>query len=293
METVSAAVLTLIAGTFIVLALRRYSPTLVLAISNVIIFTVIEIGYGKVNLTLSELGLRPSYLFAGKEPWTLITSMFLHADLYHLIFNLLFLIAIGLPLESRIGKWRFMAVYLLGGIAGSMLFAVVEWSASQNVILIGASGAISALLGAMLALYPREKIMFFLGPLLTNRFSVWVPIVVWFLLQLIFYSFDNSPVAYAAHIGGFAAGIGIASVLRPRSRTADGQPGTVDISPLKALCATSALAEMYRYAENAKDDETRDIWTDRILEFIICPVCGSAIKRRRKGFECTNGHEIK
>ena len=291
METVSWIAVAVIVIALVLLASKRYSPTMVLVISNVMIFAVMEIGYyGTYNWTLFELGLKSSYLFAGEEPWALVTSMFLHADFFHLIFNMLFLIAIGIPLEARIGRRRFIAVYFLGGIAGSIVFSIAEWNSAQFMILIGASGAISALLGAMLMLYPKDKITFFLGPLLTNRFSVWVPILVWFVLQVILFSFDDSPVAYTAHIGGFAAGMGIAWAVRPRAGKA--YVPAYDISALRPLCTTHSQKEMYGYAENARDDETRKIWVERILADVRCPVCGAAIKAKRKGFECGNNHVI-
>ena len=295
METISLMVITFIVSTFIVLAVRKHSPTMVLAMSLAIVFIMTEFGNinSVVNRTLYELGLSTSDLFAGKELWTLVTSMFLHADFFHLIFNIIFLIAIGLPLESRIGKRRFLTVYFLGGISGSIIFAALEWNMSVNVILIGASGAISALLGAMLMLYPKDKITFFLGPIITNKFSIWLPILVWFLLQLLLFSFDDSPVAYSAHIGGFAAGAATARFVRPNKVSENRQSNESDISPLKALCTTSSLREMYGYAESARDPETRMIWTERLLMDVRCPVCGAGIKMKRSGFECLNSHEIK
>ncbi|MCL2785669.1 MAG: rhomboid family intramembrane serine protease [Methanomassiliicoccaceae archaeon] len=290
MEAASWAVIAIVAVTLIVMTGRRYNATMVLAMSNIVIFAVIEIAYrGTFNVTLLELGLK--FSMVTQEPWTLITSMFIHADFFHLIFNMLFLIAIGIPLESRIGKRRFLTVYIAGGIIGSLVFAFAEWGTSLSVVLVGASGAISALMGAMIMLYPREKIMFFLGPLLTNRFSVYVPILVWFGLQFFLFMFDSSPVAYAAHIGGFAGGAVIAWVIRPSNPASPRKGRMRDISPLKELCTTSALREMYGYAESASDDETRTIWTERILRDVKCPLCGSPIRMRRNGFKCREGHE--
>ena len=290
METISLAVLTFIAATFAVLTVRRHSPTTVLAMSVSIIFLMTWIGDQGSDRTLYELGLNTSRLFAGEELWTLVTSMFLHADFFHLIFNMLFLIAIGIPLESRVGRWRFLTIYFAGGISGSLIFAALEWSTDHAIILVGASGAISALLGAMLMLYPKDKITFFLGPFITNRFSVWVPIFVWFLLQLLLFSFDGSPVAYAAHIGGFAAGAAIAWAVRPKNLPERAQAGMHDISSLRPLCTTPALREMYEYAANARDGETGRIWVERILADVRCPVCGAEIRVKGKGFECRDGH---
>ncbi|MCL2142996.1 MAG: rhomboid family intramembrane serine protease [Methanomassiliicoccaceae archaeon] len=291
METVSYIVIAIIAVTLAVLATRKYSPTMVLAISNVIVYAVGIIGTAGPNgALLYELSFRSDLSDIASEPWTLITSMFVHADLLHLIFNMVFLLAIGLPLESRIGKGRFAIVYLIGGIAGTMVFSLASLL-SPAVRLVGASGAISALMGAMLILYPRERIMFFLGPLLTNQFTVRTMMLVWFAMQLLLLAFDDPEVAYSAHLGGFVAGMGIAWAIRPKSVSGDGRRMR-DISPLRPLCTTSSLNEMYDYAANAKDIETREIWTDRMLMDVKCPACGSPIKRKGKGFVCTDGHDI-
>jgi len=288
MEPVSWIVIAVTVIAILLMIPRKTNATMILAISNIVIFAIIELGYyGAYNETLVELGLK-SHLTV-QEPWTLITSMFLHASFVHLIFNMLFLIAIGIPLESRLGKTRFMMIYILGGIVGSIVFVLVEWSATVNVILVGASGAISSLMGAMIMLYPRERIMFFLGPLLTDRFSVYIPILIWFVLQMMLFFFDDSPVAYAAHLGGFMAGAGIAWIIRPNNTS---KRLRVHCESLKELCTTPALKEMYMYAESARDDETRKIWVQRILKDVRCPICGSELKKKGKGFECGNGHTI-
>ncbi|MDR0791124.1 MAG: rhomboid family intramembrane serine protease, partial [Methanomassiliicoccaceae archaeon] len=172
MEMTSWAVIAIIAFTFVMLAWRRTSPTAVLLVSNTAIFAITLMAFnGFYNITLIELGFKTPLFFRGEELWTLITSMFLHADFMHLIFNMFFLILIGFPLESRMGRWRFIAVYLIGGVIGNIVFAVTEWDANIFLLLVGSSGAISALLGAMIMLYPKDKILFPLGPILTNQFS--------------------------------------------------------------------------------------------------------------------------
>jgi hypothetical protein len=143
----------------------------------------------------------------------------------------------------------------------------------------------------MIMLYPREKIMFFLGPILTNRFPVWVPILIWFTIQLIMFPIDNTPIAYAAHLGGFTAGAGIAWAIRPM-RTETKVFKRTDIEALKALCVTSSLKEMYDYALNARDVETMMIWIENILKNVNCPVCGSQIRMKGGNFECTDGHRV-
>jgi len=291
METVSYVVIVVIAVTLILLALRKHSPTVILAASNMVIFMIMmTLGPLDRFIVTLELGFKSSMFFDGEDVWTIVTSMFLHANFMHLIGNMLFLVAIGLPLESRMGKERFIAIYLLGGMAGSLLFGFTEWDSHIMYVAVGASGAISALMGAMIMLYPKEKIMFFLGPLLTNRFSVWVPILVWFAMQLFLFPLDPSPVAYAAHLGGFAAGAGIAWVIRPKG--AMKEEHTLDISPLKQLCTSASLKEMYDYADKETNNEMKMMWIENILKNVKCPECGSNIITTRKGFRCENDHGI-
>jgi len=290
METVSWIAIAVIAATLMILFLRKYSPTMVLMASNAVIFSICI--FGNYDTLLFELSFKSEFSMFASEPWTIVTSMFMHADIMHLAFNMIFLFAIGMPLEQRIGKTRFIAIYLVGGMIGSLIFMIMELDPYIIVMLVGASGAISALMGAMLMLYPRDRITFFLGPVITNQFTVRTMILVWFALQLFLLAFDSSSaVAYTAHLGGFAAGAGIAWMIRPQSGP-DRPMKAQDISALKKLCTTPSLREMYNYAGSARDIETRNIWTERLLAEVRCPVCGSPIKKKRNGFECTEGHEI-
>ncbi|MCL2711998.1 MAG: rhomboid family intramembrane serine protease [Methanomassiliicoccaceae archaeon] len=292
MDVVSWIAIMIIVVTIAVLSTRRFSPTVVLIISNMVVAATIMIGsYDSFDMIIKfELGFKTILFHEGKELWTLITSLFVHGDLWHLMFNMIFLLAIGIPLESRIGRGRFVIIYFIGGIVGNITFAIAEWNA-MPVFLIGSSGAISALLGAMIMLYPKEKILFFFGPILTNRFPVWAPILVWFAIQLIMMPFDT-PVAYSAHLGGFAAGAGIAWMIRPKDAYIREERIVLNISPLEALCTSSSLKEMYDYAVNARENETAMMWVESILKGIRCPSCGSQIIIKGKGFECVNGHKI-
>ena len=289
MEAISLVAIALIAITFAIIAITKISPTFVLVTSNVAVFVITAFWYGDmINPATYDLCFSGSSFF--EEPWRIITSMFMHSGIEHLLFNMIFLVVIGIPLETRMGRWRFVSVYVTGGMIGSAVFAIVDGS---SLLAVGASGAISALMGAMIMLYPREKIMFFLGPILTNRFKVWVPILVWFGMQLFLFVFDSgSLTAYSAHLGGFAGGAAVAWMIRPRGFGQRGSLKKHDISALKQLCVTAALKERYEYAENARDDETRKMWIESILGIVRCPECGSEIKAKGKGFRCANGHEL-
>jgi len=140
----------------------------------------------------------------------LASALFLHADWIHLIGNLVFLLIFGLPAERVMGGWRFLVLFLLGGAVAN-LAAVLAIGAPDRVI-IGASGAVSAVIGAYLALFPGARLGVVLPLGLFLEF-VRVPasllIGLWALLQLVFdYSGQAfGAVAWPAHIAGFLFGV--------------------------------------------------------------------------------------
>jgi membrane associated rhomboid family serine protease len=147
----------------------------------------------------------------------LFSALFLHADWIHLIGNLVFLLIFGLPAERIMGGWRFLLLFLVGG-AVSNLAAVLAIDAPGGVI-IGASGAVSAVIGAYLALFPgaRLGVVLPLGLFLQFvRTPAPLLIGIWALLQVVFAYIGPAfgAVAWAAHIAGFAFGVAFALVVR-------------------------------------------------------------------------------
>ena len=147
----------------------------------------------------------------------LFTALFLHADWAHLLGNLVFLLIFGLPAERVMGGWRFLVLFLFGGAVAN-LAAVLAIGAPDRVI-IGASGAVSAVIGAYLALFPGARLGVVLPLGLFLEF-VRVPasllIGLWALLQVVFaYSGPAfGAVAWPAHIAGFLFGIAFALLTR-------------------------------------------------------------------------------
>ena len=147
----------------------------------------------------------------------LFTALFLHADWAHLLGNLVFLLIFGLPAERTMGPWRFLILFLLGG-AFSHLAAVLAIGAPDRVI-IGASGAVSAVIGAYLALFPQAKlgVVVPLGLFLEFvKAPASLLIGIWALLQVIFAYIGPAfgAVAWSAHIAGFLFGVVFALFVR-------------------------------------------------------------------------------
>ena len=149
--------------------------------------------------------------WANPEVWLrLFTALFLHADWAHLLGNLVFLLIFGLPAERVMGPWRLLALFFLGG-AFANLFALLVIGAPDRLI-IGASGAVSAVIGAYLALFPQARlgVVVPLGLFLEFvREPASLLIGVWAALQIVFAYIGPAfgAVAWAAHAAGFLFGI--------------------------------------------------------------------------------------
>lgn len=142
---------------------------------------------------------------------TLLTAMFLHGSLQHLAFNLLFLWIFGAAVEDRLGPGPFLALYLLGGLVGNL--AYVAANAGSAAPAIGASGAISAAMGAFLVHGARRRILSLVLPLpfLVVALPAWAFLAPYLASQ--FATPDDARVAWEAHAGGMVTGIVLGAVL--------------------------------------------------------------------------------
>jgi membrane associated rhomboid family serine protease len=152
---------------------------------------------------------------------TLLTSMFMHGGIAHLLGNMLFLWIFGDNIEDAIGRIRYFIFYIVCGVLASLahVFTVIalDGAGSDSAMIpsLGASGAISGVLGGYLLLFPRKRVLVLLFRVLT-WVPAWVAIGIWFLFQLInglgFLGGEQSGIAYGAHIGGFVAGLALIKI---------------------------------------------------------------------------------
>ena len=171
---------------------------------------------GVIPASLLQGALLPQELRWVSPEITIVTSMFLHGGFMHLIGNMLYLWVFGDNIEDILGKPVFIFFYLLCGLVAALSQAIPD--PSSTIPMIGASGAISGILGAYMAFFPKRSIRvaiplgFFLQVL---RLPAFVVLIFWFVLQLINSSISGSDggVAFGAHIGGFIAGAILAPVL--------------------------------------------------------------------------------
>jgi len=175
---------------------------------------------GTIPAVLLETRVLPPELAIVPAWTTVITSLFLHGGWMHLIGNMLYLWIFGNNVEDAMGHGRFLLFYLLGGVLAALAHALPN--ADSVVPMIGASGAISAVLGAYLLLYPRARVLVVIPlgfiPFTTRLPAAWV-LAFWFVLQLLSSAVASSArggVAWGAHVGGFIAGMALIPLFRRR-----------------------------------------------------------------------------
>lgn len=206
--------------------IRFQFVTLAIIVGNVVIFLMT--GAFQSDLFLANVatsfGVVPSDITLGvpqspiPEPLTFVTYMFLHAGWIHLISNMLFLWVFADNVEDAFGYFAFTLFYLLCGMAGALVHVMM--TPDSPAPLIGASGAVSGIIGAYVLLYPKARIWILLFYRIPLRISaIWV-LGGWFLLQVFSVltagTDSDVQVAWWAHIGGFIAGLVITLVLRSR-----------------------------------------------------------------------------
>ena len=198
--------------------LRDDNPRIMIPVANYLIIgvTFLVFLYGKtlsgsaVDSFYKTFGAVPAKIVAGHHIHGLVTSIFLHVESgwRYIFFNMLWLYIFGDNIEGVMGHLRYLAFYLVSGIIASTTH--VFFFHDSTAALIGASGAVSGVVGAYFIKYPRAKISFF-GPLIPLRAPAIIFLLLWLLLQTLgvirsLSSEEAREVSYAAHVGGFIAG---------------------------------------------------------------------------------------
>lgn len=192
-------------------------------VANIIIFTVYWLSSQNIfwssqfaNEIEQRFVMIPEQIIHGQQLYTLFTSMFMHAGWLHLLGNMLFLYVFGDNIEDAFGHVGYLVFYIISGLVATLAYIVsillVPAIGDLAAGLVGASGAISGVLGAYIVLYPKARII-----ALVFYVILPVPAIVflgfWFIMQWFYGFFDMSGgVAYWAHIGGFIAGMILALV---------------------------------------------------------------------------------
>lgn len=263
-------------------------PVLIMANLLVFMLTIVSPWNAGAYQVQIDLGFRPLYLETGENIYTVFTQMFIHGDIIHIIFNMLFLYLIGVQLEDRIGKNRFAAIYFLAGIIGVVAESALLWG--STILIIGASGAISGAMGAMLLLYPRDRIPFFLGPIFLPNIPVWIGVGSWFAIQIFYFAINPvGPVAYMAHIAGFMTGVVIGLSFMYQK----GAEKEVDHSAdeLDSMASTPELREALDKIRGEENEDIRRVWLEYFAERAVCPRCGQRPRLEGNKIRCECGFQ--
>jgi membrane associated rhomboid family serine protease len=189
-----------------------------LVLANALAF-LLELALG-LEAVVQAYGFVPALFFQDPlgQGYRLFTSMFLHGGFFHILSNMWFLWVFGDNVEDRMGHGRFLLFYLLGGVAAALAQGL--FTPTSTVPMIGASGAVSAVLGAYYVLFPRAyvvSVVLFIFPLFVT-FPAGVYLGYWAFLQLFQGLLGLPGVAWWAHLGGFLFGVyaGPRMARRPR-----------------------------------------------------------------------------
>lgn len=259
--------------------------------STICVFTYIVMSVaGQNNWYAAEgmIAFSPVDLTDPARIYTVLTSIFAHANLVHLMFNVLGLIFIGMVFEQRVGPRPFILLFLLSGLAGTLVFAGIHWNDGMFFVL-GASGAISGVLGAFARLYPKEKMSMFIMFVPLPPLPIWVIVGIFVLIQLLLIP-TSSQIAYEAHLGGLAAGILLAPALVRLPLSKRVKRAAISLSTLRRLATTPELKTVLRRIEEESVPDVRSAWIEHFVSVARCPHCGSHLKASRGELMCEKGH---
>lgn len=156
------------------------------------------------------------------SPQTLISHMFMHGSWTHILLNMLILWVLGDNIEATLGRVRFLVFYFISGLVAAAFQIASE--PATFVPMVGASGAISGVIGAYLILYPRNRLTFLLI-IIPITAPAWMILGGWFLIQILLVIAGTNPeIALWAHIGGFVCGLLLITLLKKRIPARSNRP---------------------------------------------------------------------
>ncbi len=179
------------------------------------VVTAATISFGYIPVTLFDDVIRPPAMDIVPGYATYLTYAFLHADLWHLGGNMLFLWVFGDNVEDALGHVKYLIFYLACAVAGALFHGLVV--PDSHSPLIGASGAVAGIVAAYLILHPRVKVWVLALGRVPLRLPAWILLALWVLFQFVMLAaMGEDEVSWAAHVGGILAGAVLVVLLRRR-----------------------------------------------------------------------------
>jgi membrane associated rhomboid family serine protease len=293
-------------GALIIAYIKKFTLAYTLIIANIIIFIITlffenEIIYGVGDYP--GLGFRSIYLNLEFSPqlYTLFTSMFIHGGFAHIFGNMFVFFFIGTALEERVGLKKFMIIYLISGVCGAITQAVLNLN--SIIPMIGASGAIFGVMGALAYAYPRDEITMpiGIGIMFLTRIKVIYAVLFFAAIETLVVSLDvQDTTAHFAHLGGLLGGFILAAILIKKVKKSDtgsfqttyynpNEPykkDEINFSNLKELASTSELKEILKRVENETVSQVRNVWLEHFFEKAACPKCKNNLNHYNNRIWC-------
>lgn len=245
--------------------------TCILITLNVVFYALTSDGFSIHKDVAINWGLRSSHL----DPLHMLTSMFLHGSLLHLLGNMWFLYLFGFAVEGRLRTFKFVVLYLVAGFAGSLAHHFVFGQLNPDMPLIGASGAIMGVMGAALFMFPYAQIMILWSPFIfywrVITWPMWGMAAIYIGLDLLSALLTGAAggrgggVANLAHLGGVASGFLLCALFRPKRDSEMASEAKATLSETKDYSILSAmeLAELHR--SNPNETEIVLHWMHRSI----------------------------
>jgi len=250
---------------------------------------------GTFTEAVEVLGYQVVAVMERMELWRCFTSLFVHLNTFHVLNNLIFFIIFAYALESRIGRKVTVASFYLGGLIGELLVTLAAlygvWGESPFTYGVGASGAIFGIAGALLILYPREKIFFPI--IIFRKFRIVHIVGLYFLmdfLAIVVGARDN--IGHVAHVGGMLGGVLLGYLIQRTGyegeETLKPTAMSVDVGEdVKRLATDDRGLEIISLIESSQEREVIMIWLEKLGGHLRCPKCGRVgLRFQKTHFRC-------
>jgi len=242
-----------------------------------------------------DTGFRGTQLLDGDHPYTLLTHLFIHAGVMHLIMNMLFLMLMGMPFEQKIGTRSFLILYFGSGLGAALFSGMFDVLldgttdlARPDVYGIGASGAIFGIMAAFAYRYPREEIPMLLFIIFLPNVQVYIVAIAYGLIETLYVmSGVTDGVGHMAHMGGLIAGVLISQLIMQVELVESNR--SLNYPVLEKMAVTGELRRILGHLRESESDESRDvfgIWLDEWARKVSCPECAAHLRMKRHRMVC-------
>ena len=293
-------------GALIIAYIKKFMLTYILIIVNIIIFIITIFFENEIIFGIGDypgLGFRPIYLSLDYFPqlYTLFTSMFIHGGFAHIFGNMFVFFFVGTALEERIGLKKFMIIYLLAGVCGAITQALLNLNSFTP--MIGASGAIFGVMGALAYAFPRDEVVMpvGIGIMFLTRIKVIYAVLFFAAIETLVVWLDvKDTTAHFAHLGGLLGGFILAAILIKKAKksetgsfqtiyynpNAQQKQDEINFSNLRQLATTPEQKEILKKIENETVPQVKDIWLEHFFDKTVCPKCKNKISHFDKKIWC-------